>query len=74
MSLKSMSPYCFLYSFNSLSKILYRKSNYEGITIIASTLDKDFFRSLSSINITINDGRITSVRSSLSNVKNKKKA
>ena len=56
----------------SLSKILYRKSNYEGVTIIASTLDKDFFKSLSSINVTLNDGRITSVRSAVNSSKKHK--
>ena len=51
-----------------ISKLLYRKSNYEGVTIIATTQNKDFFKSLSSININLNNGRITSVRS---NVKKK---
>ena len=37
----------------SLCKILYRKSNYEGVTIIATTQNKEFFTSLSSINISI---------------------
>ncbi len=56
----------------SLCKILYRKSNYEGITIVATTLNKDLFNSLSCINVSISDGRITSVRSPSGNKKYKK--
>ena len=33
----------------SLCKIIYRKVNYEGVTLIATTQNKDFFHSLSSI-------------------------
>jgi len=47
----------------SLSKILYRKVNYEGITIIATTQNKEFFNNVSSVSVNINHGRITSVRS-----------
>ena len=47
----------------NLSKVLYRKVNYEGITIIATTQNRDFFSNLSSVTININHGRITSVRS-----------
>ena len=47
----------------SLCKILYRKVNYDGITIIATTQNKEFFDGLSSVYININHGRITSVRS-----------
>ena len=47
----------------NLSKILYRKVNFEGITIIATTQNKDFFTNLTSVGISINHGRITSVRS-----------
>ena len=47
----------------SLSKILYRKVNYEGVTIIATTQNREFFSNLSSVTININHGRITSVRS-----------
>ena len=54
-----------------LNKILYRKCNYEGITVIATTQNKEFFSSLISVNININHGRITSVRS-FSNKKRKK--
>tara|TARA_Y100000590_G_C15624648_1_gene978889 strand:+ start:293 stop:967 length:675 start_codon:yes stop_codon:yes gene_type:complete len=51
----------------NLCKILYRKVNYEGITIIATTQNKDFFHSLPSVQININNGRITSVRSKVKN-------
>ena len=54
-----------------LNKILYRKCNYEGVTVIATTQNKEFFTSLISVNININHGRITSVRS-FSNKKRKK--
>tara|TARA_Y100001970_G_scaffold185591_1_gene225718 strand:- start:10673 stop:11347 length:675 start_codon:yes stop_codon:yes gene_type:complete len=47
----------------SLCKILYRKVNYDGITIVATTQNKEFFDGLSSVCININHGRITSVRS-----------
>ena len=47
----------------NLCKILYRKVNYEGITVIATTQNKDFFTNLTSVGININHGRITSVRS-----------
>ena len=47
----------------NLCKILYRKVNYDGITIIATTQNKDYFDGLSSVCININHGRITSVRS-----------
>ena len=47
----------------NLSKILYRKVNYEGITVIATTQNKEFFNNVSSVSININHGRITSVRS-----------
>ena len=47
----------------NLCKVLYRKVNFEGITIIATTQNKDFFTNLTSVGISINHGRITSVRS-----------
>ena len=46
-----------------LSKILYRKCNYDGVTLIAATQNPDFFTNLTSVNITLNQGRITKVRS-----------
>ena len=56
-----------------LNKILYRKSNYEGITLIATTQNREFFSSLVSVNINLNHGRITSVRSSNKKRKSNKK-
>ena len=47
----------------NLSKMLYRKVNFEGITIVATTQNRDFFSNLASVSININHGRITSVRS-----------
>ena len=49
---------------NTLTRILYRKCNYDGVTIIATTQNKEYFTKLSSVSITLNAGRITSVRSS----------
>ena len=51
-----------LHNIKMLCKILYRKCNYDGVTIIISTQNKEVFNSLSSININLNHGRITSVR------------
>ena len=48
----------------TLTKILFRKSNHDGISIILSTLNPDLLANISSVNITLSDGRITSVRSS----------
>ena len=49
---------------NNLSKILYRKANYDGVTIIFTTQNKEMFPSgLTSITITLDSGRISSVRS-----------
>ena len=48
-----------------LNKILYRKCNYDGVTLIASTQNKSFFKShLASVIITLERGKIFSVRSS----------
>ena len=47
----------------SLSKILYRKCNYDGVTLIATTQNPEMFTNLTSVNITLNQGRITKVRS-----------
>ena len=51
-----------------LLSILHRKINYDGITLITSTHNKDILSRIASITITLVNGRITSVRSS-----NKKK-
>ena len=54
---------------NQLVKILYRKSNYDGVTIVATTQNKDSLsQRLASVSVTLDSGRITSVRSA-----NKKK-
>ena len=47
----------------SLSKILYRKCNYDGVTLIATTQNPEMFTNLTSVNISLNQGRITKVRS-----------
>jgi predicted ABC-type transport system involved in lysophospholipase L1 biosynthesis ATPase subunit len=46
-----------------LNNILYRKINYDGITLIMTTQNKDFFNRLASVNVTLEKGRITSLRS-----------
>ena len=46
-----------------LNNILYRKINYDGVTLIASTQNKDLFNRLASVTITLENGRITSLRS-----------
>ena len=53
------------YHIKQLNKILYRKCNYDGTTLIASTQNKSFFQShLASVIITLERGKIFSVRSS----------
>jgi len=50
---------------NILIKILYKKCNYDGITLIGTTQNKELFsQRLSSVTISLEEGRITSVRSS----------
>ena len=46
-----------------LNNILYRKINYDGVTLIATTQNKDLFNRLASVTITLENGRITSLRS-----------
>ena len=46
-----------------LNNMLYRKINYDGITLITSTQNKDLFKRLASVTITLENGRITSLRS-----------
>ena len=59
------------YEINKLAKILYRKCNYDGVTLIATTQNKELLNQrLSSIIISLDSGKITSVKSS--NKKNKK--
>ena len=47
----------------NLNNILYRKINYDGITLIATTQNKDLIKRLASVTITLENGRITSLRS-----------
>jgi len=49
---------------SNLLSILHRKINYDGITVILSTQNKDLISRISSVAITLENGRITSVRSS----------
>ena len=46
-----------------LDNILYRKINYDGITLITTTQNKDILFRLASVTITLENGRITSLRS-----------
>ena len=46
-----------------LNNILYRKINYDGITLITTTQNKDLVNRLASVIITLENGRITSLRS-----------
>jgi len=49
---------------NTLLSILHRKINYDGITLITSTQNKEILSRIASVTITLENGRITSVRSS----------
>jgi len=53
-------------------KILQRKSNYDGVSIIASTLNPELISSIASVHITLSDGRITSVRSNMKRNRNRR--
>ena len=63
----------------TLLSILHRKINYDGITLITSTQNKEILSRIASVTITLESGRITSVRSSgkknerYRNKKNKKR-
>ena len=46
-----------------LNSILYRKINFDGVTVIVSTQNKDTLNRLASVYITLENGRITSLRS-----------
>ena len=48
---------------NHLLSILHKKINYDGVTLIASTQNKDLISRISSVTITLEQGRITSLRS-----------
>ena len=59
---------------NTLVRILYRKSNYDGVTIVITTLNPDKIKKLVSVFITMNNGRISSVRSQKKSTSTRKKA
>jgi len=44
-------------------RILYKKSNYDGNTVIVTTLNAEALKKMVTIFITMNSGRISSVRS-----------
>ena len=46
-----------------LNNILYRKINYDGITLITTTHNKDLLKRLASVIITLENGRIIGLRS-----------
>ena len=48
----------------TLLSILHRKINYDGVTLITSTQNKEILSRIASVTITLENGRITSVRSS----------
>ncbi len=48
----------------TLLTMLHRKINYDGVTVIASTQNKEILSRIASVTITLDGGRITSVRSS----------
>ena len=61
------------YEIDKLTKILYRKCNYDGVTIIMSSNSKETIKMLSNITINMESGRIKSVRSKPKKRFNKKK-
>ncbi len=48
---------------NNLGRILHRKSNYDGVTIILSTMNPELIKKIVSVHIAMQGGRISSVRS-----------
>ena len=48
---------------SNLISILHRKINYDGITLVTSTQNKDLISRISSVIVTLENGRIISVRS-----------
>ncbi len=50
-------------SLNNLIRILYRKSNYDGVTIVLTTLTPEVLKKMVSVYIAMQGGRISSVRS-----------
>jgi len=49
----------------TIIKLLQRKSNYDGVSVIASTLNPENISNIPHVSITLSDGRITSVRSAI---------
>ena len=56
-----------------LNNILYRKINYDGVTLITSTHNRDLLSRLASVIITLEKGRIIGLRSFSKRKENKKK-
>ena len=48
----------------NLITILHRKINYDGVTLITTTYNKELLARIASVTITLENGRITSLRSS----------
>ena len=48
---------------NILTKLLYRKCNYDGVTLVCSSQNSRLFSSLVSVTISLKHGRISSLRS-----------
>ena len=48
---------------NILSKLLYKKCNYDGVTLICTSQNSELFKNLISVTITLKHGRISSLRS-----------
>ena len=48
---------------NILNKILYKKCNYDGVTLVCSSQNAGLFSSLISVTISLKHGRISSLRS-----------
>ncbi len=46
-----------------LSKLLYRKCNYDGVTLVCTSQNSELFKNLTSVVITLKHGRISSLRS-----------
>ena len=58
---------------NKLNNILYRKINYDGVTLITSTHNRDLLSRLASVIITLENGRIIGLRSFSKRKENNKK-
>lgn len=50
-------------SLNNLIRILHRKSNYDGVTIVLTTMNPEMLKKIVSVYIAMQGGRISSVRS-----------